>query len=372
MNQVELSIVIPGYNEAEIIEGNLRSIHASAASLAVSFEMIFVNDGSTDSTEEVVNTLRGEIRELVTITYLHNRGRGYALRQGFLHARGKYIVTIESDMNYGRGIIPDLYHAIEESAFDIVVASPYMKGGNSSHIPLKRLALSKWGNKALSASIGGAVHTVSGMTRIYRSACIKSLPLTTDDKEIHLEILSKALALGYRVSEIPAILSWPERKVRKKSKRKSSFSAKRYISSHLVFTFFERPILLFGVLGLSAFAGGIMLGAYIIYLKFAGTLNPTRPLMTLMLLMVLGGIFIVSFGLIGMQIHNLRKEIFRIQRDLHRALSNVAHLVGTDADDTTVSRLQWIKGPPVDNTTHLRIRNASPGEARQRPTTSRS
>jgi len=312
-HQIELSIVIPGYNEAEIIGSNLRAVHEVASRLGVRFEILFVNDGSLDNTAEKVQALAGEISALRLISYPQNRGRGHALRQGFHAARGDYILTIESDMNYGDKVIPDLYHAIYNSGNDVVVASPYMEGGKNRNVPLKRILLSKWGNKVLSASLGGLVHTVSGMTRIYSRACIQSLPLNSSDKEIHLEILSKAVALGYKISEIPATLAWPERKFQKTGQRKPSFNARKYILSHLAFTLFERPILLFGVLGLGSFLSGILLGFYIIYLRFTGGLNPNRPLMTLVVLMVLGGIILVSFGLLGMQINDLRKEIYRLQ-----------------------------------------------------------
>ena len=189
-----------------------------------------------------------------------------------------------------------------------------MPGGKLENVPTKRALISRWGNKILAASVGGQVSCVSGMTRIYRRDCIQSLPLVSNDKEIHLEIISKAMSLGYNVSEIPATLAWPEKKEQKKSKRKSSFKTKKYIISHLAFSFFERPLLLFGLLGGGSFLSGIILGLYVVYLRYIGSLNPNRPLMTLVVLMVLGGILMLSFGLIGMQINELRKELFRIQK----------------------------------------------------------
>jgi len=200
----------------------------------------------------------------------------------------------------------------------LIVASPYCKEGMLKNVPFKRAFISKWGNKILSFSVGRKVSMVSGMTRIYNNKCIKSLPLVSDDKEIHLEIISKAISLDYKISEIPATLAWPEKKEQKKSKRKSSFKAKKYIISHLVFSFFERPLLLFGLLGGGSFLGGLILGVYIVYLRYIGDLNPNRPLMTLVVLMVLGGIFMLSFGLIGMQINDLRKEIFRLQSRINK------------------------------------------------------
>ena len=313
MSHLNLSIIIPGYNEETGIAENLKKVHATAQRLGIAFEIIFVNDGSTDNTEAVVSRLCQKMKELQLISYPTNRGRGYAMRHGIEQARGDFVLTVESDLNYGDLIIRDLYESIVHSLDDIVLASPYMKGGGTKNLPFKRLFLSKWGNKILSASIGGVVHTISGMTRIYRRECIQSLLLTSEDKEIHLEILSKALASGYQIAEIPATLTWPDRKIRKTGTRRSAFSAMKYINSHIIFTLFERPILFFGFLGVGIFLLSLLLGFYIIYLRYAGGLNPNRPLMVLLVIMMLGGFIMISFGLLGMQINNLRKEIYRIQ-----------------------------------------------------------
>ncbi|MFC1807285.1 glycosyltransferase family 2 protein [Candidatus Omnitrophota bacterium] len=317
MNKVELSIVVPGYNEAGAIESNLKQLHAAVRALSVSFEILFVDDGSTDNTFEIVDNLKKQLHELNVISYKHNKGRGYALRQGISAAAGNFIITTESDLTWGADIVGRLYNAIKDRNCDAVIASPYMKGGQLKNVPFVRAMLSVWGNKLLAAAVGNTVHMVSGMTRIYRRECVKSLCLHSNDKEIHLEIMSKILALEYAVAEIPAILAWPQKDKRKKTVRGASFTAKKYIFSHLVFTFLERPILLFGALGVIISLAGAGLGAYLAYLRFMGILNPTRPLMTLMTLMVLGGILLFSFGLIGLQINDLRKEIYRIQRKLN-------------------------------------------------------
>ena len=317
MPSIELSLVTPGYNEAEKIGENLLAMKKALDEyVGKAWELIFVNDGSTDEKEKIVKKLTESEPRIKLISYKNNCGRGYALRQGIKQAKGKYILTAESDLNYGVEIIKNLYDTITDSNFDIIVASPYMKGGKCKNVPLKRAFQSKWGNKVLAMSVGNVVSTVSGMTRVYRKECVQSLPLVSDGKEIHLEIISKALCLGYKVNEIPATLTWMDRKALKKIKRSSSFKTKKYIFSHLIFTFFERPLLLFGMLGLGSFAGGLILGFYIVYLRYSGNLNPNRPLIPFVILLVLGGIFMFSFGLISMQINDLRKEIYRIQKRL--------------------------------------------------------
>jgi hypothetical protein len=136
---------------------------------------------------------------------------------------------------------------------------------------------------------------------------LDSLELESDGKEIHLEILSKAMALGYRVREIPVIL-----KGRKKGR--SKFKFKKTAVSHLVFSAFEKPMIVFGFLGLLILSIGLIIGLYIAYLRFSGELTPGRPLITFAILLILGGIQILSFGFIAIQIVSLRKEILRIQK----------------------------------------------------------
>jgi hypothetical protein len=137
---------------------------------------------------------------------------------------------------------------------------------------------------------------------------LDSLELESDGKEIHLEILSKAMALGYRVTEVPVIL-----KGRKKGR--SKFKFKKTAISHLIFSFFEKPMIVFGFLGLLTLGIGLLIGIYIAYLRFSGELTPGRPLITFAILLILGGIQILSFGFIAIQIVSLRREILRIQKE---------------------------------------------------------
>ena len=137
-NNIELSLIIPGFNEGEIIENNLRKIivaHLNQNNFS-SWEIIFINDGSTDNTLESLKDLKTSESKFSIISYKTNKGRGYALRRGFEEAKGKHILTAESDMNYGLGIVINLYNSIADSNSDIVVASPYMNGGRLVNVPL--------------------------------------------------------------------------------------------------------------------------------------------------------------------------------------------------------------------------------------------
>jgi glycosyltransferase involved in cell wall biosynthesis len=306
---MELSIVSPMYNEEDNIEGTVQEIRRVLASYEQSWELILVNDGSTDNTLAVVTRLAQQNDNISVVSYNVNRGRGYALRTGFTRAKGRFIITIESDLSWNAECMLDMLHTFEEDkTIHIILGSPYMKGGRTENIPFKRLAISKIGNKILGLAMQGNLHMVTQMFRAYRREVIDALELEADRKEIHLEILSKALAAGFRVVEIPATLKW-------RAGGTSTFRLKATSISHLLFSFYEKPSLLFGLIGLMLAIVGLFIGVYIIILWQRQTLNPVRPLMTLLLLFVLSGIQLASFGFIGSQIAALRREIIKVQRE---------------------------------------------------------
>jgi len=196
----------------------------------------------------------------------------------------------------------------KESDIDFVLASPYMPGGGVQNVPALRLYISKLGNKVLRFAMPNRIYTSTGIFRAYRKRVLESLELESDGKELHLEILSKALALGYRVKESPAILT-------SRKKGKSKFKFRKTAISHLVFSVFEKPVIIFGFVGLLTLAIGFLIGMYIVYLRLLGDLTPGRPLITFAILLILGGIQILSFGFIAIQIVSVRREILRIQKE---------------------------------------------------------
>lgn len=306
---MELSIVSPMYNEEENIAGTVQEIRRVLADYHHPWELILVNDGSLDRTLAAATEIAARYDNIVIVSYPVNRGRGYALRQGFARAQGRLIISIESDLSWNAEHILDMLKKFEADAtLDLILASPYMKGGRTENIPFTRLAISKLGNKILGLAMKGNLSMVTQMFRGYRREVLDSLELEADGKEIHLEILSKAQAAGYRVVEIPAVLKW-------RAKGTSKFELRATSVSHLLFSFYEKPALLFGLLGLLMAVIGLAIGGYIMWLWYWQTLNPVRPLMTLLVLFLLSGLLLAAFGFIGTQIAALRKEIIKVQRE---------------------------------------------------------
>lgn len=220
-------------------------------------------------------------------------GRGYAIREGFNAAEGEIICTVDADLSYTADHITKMVALLQKyPRLDCVVGSPYCPGGRTEGVPRLRLLISRLGNLVISRAMGGKIKTITGVLRAYRRDCIKSLELFSEGKELHLEILAKLFAAGYSVMEMPAVL-------RSRRKGRSKFRFRAIASSHLLFSLHEKPMLLFGLVGLALIGGGLIGGGYIVYLWQVAALNPNRPLMTLLVLLILTGIQILMFGFLG-------------------------------------------------------------------------
>jgi dolichol-phosphate mannosyltransferase len=307
--ETDISVIVPMFNEQENVKGTLDRLTRALDSLPQRWEIVVVDDGSTDQTKKLVEDYSRLNRWVRSVSYPVNQGRGKALRVGFAHAAGKIVCTTDADLSYDEKYILQMVEVLDKNPdVDLVIGSPYTQGGRTEGVPPLRLLLSRWGNRILGFAMKGGLSTVTGVLRAYRKECINSLELESDGKEIHLEILSKAMAMGYKIRELPTAL-------KARTKGRSKFKFKATAASHLIFSFFERPILLFGAIGLFMLFLGLAGGGYVIYLWQKGTLNPNRPLMTLMVLLIVAGIQVLLFGFLGTQLVQLRKEIYKVQRE---------------------------------------------------------
>lgn len=310
--ELELSVVCPMYNEGEKIAASLRKLVGKVAEFSRSWEIVLVNDGSTDNSYTEAMSVASTEPRIHLVTYQQNRGRGYALRRGFEVARGRYIVTTESDFTWGEDIIERMVTHLKSGDLDLVVASPHLEGGRLENVPPQRVFLTRVGNALLRKMMPGNLSMNTGMTRAYRREVIEALDLAQDGKEIHLEIIAKAHALGFRMGEVPAVLRWePSRRT-----RKSSFRPGRLIRSHLMFGFNEYPLFLFGTFAAGCALLGIALGLYLFYVSWSGRPVAGRPALFLTVLLILIGILSLLFCFLSLQIRDLRRIIYRVQRDV--------------------------------------------------------
>lgn len=321
-----VSVVIPMRDEADNARETLCALATTLGERGWTFELIPVDDGSTDGTDRILSGIAAEDPAVRAVSYRVNRGRGYALRRGFAEARGDYVVSMDADLSY----TPD--HAVrmvellqEEAEADIVLASPYMPGGRVEGVGFARLVLSRVGNLVLRAVLPRPVHTATGLVRAYRRDALAALDLESDGKEIHLEILSDAFALGLRVIEMPSTL-------RARQKGHSKFRPRATVTSHLLFSVLARPASLFGLFGAALLLAGLGVGIYLFCQYLTGDLHPERPLMTVMVLFLLGGIGALAFAVLASQLIELRRAVVRLQADVTRMRRSTAHRAADDGE----------------------------------------
>lgn len=309
--QIELSIVTPMYNEAENIPATIRRLTKTMAGFPGNWEMVFVNDGSTDNTLEISRQWEQKIDNLVVVSYPVNKGRGRALKTGFQNTRGKYIVSTDFDLSYSPDHILKIYEELADplQMNDIVLGSAYMPGGHTKGVNALRLFISKVGNTILQFAFPEKIYTSTCILRGYKRGALQALVLESDRKEIHLEILSKAFANGLNIKEIPATLE-------NRKQGRSKFRFKRTAFTHILFSLFEKPILVFGLIGGGLGLAGFFMGLYIAWERYMGSLSPNRPLISLMILLLVVGTQFLCFAFIASQNIFLRNEMYRLQRQI--------------------------------------------------------
>lgn len=304
---MEVSLIIPMYNEEDNVLITLNEVKKVLETYP-SYQILAVDDGSSDQTLDLLEEYATETPELVVLKHPVNLGMGKALRTGFEKAEGDVIITLDADLSYDPKYIRELIQELHKNHLDIVIGSQYMAGGETEDIPFIRLFVSKMANKIVGYALDKNISTVTGILRAYRKEVIDSIEIEATGTEINPEILSKAIAIGFEVKEIPVKL-----KGRKLGESKVQFRSTTI--SHLLFTFYEKPMMLFGVIGLILCLIGIISAIYLFYEYLIGTLDPNRPLMLFMVLMIIAGIQILIFGFVATQISLLKREIYIIQKE---------------------------------------------------------
>lgn len=232
---VDLTVIAPMYNEEDSVADTVRRIHDTLVYFPGTWELLIVDDGSTDSSRARAEAESAKDPRVVVLGYKRHAGRGRALRTGFAAARGRYIVTVDFDLSYEPSHILRVHDALSrEGGPDLVLVSAYMPGGTCEGVPPARLLPSKLGNWLLRYAWPQLLYTSTCIVRGYRREALQQLALTKDDKEIHLEILSQAFEHGLAIEEIPGHL-------RPRTRGKSKMRLGPTLSSHLVFLARRRP-----------------------------------------------------------------------------------------------------------------------------------
>jgi dolichol-phosphate mannosyltransferase len=223
---MDLSIVIPCFNEQASIELLAAGLNPVLDDLRRdrSVELVFVDDGSTDRTSEL---LRSSFPFASIIRHSTNRGLGAALRTGFVNSHGDVIVCSDSDSTYAYNLIPELL-ALLEPGVDIVTGSCYHPRGRVQNVPTHRIFLSKSASLLYRLILRWDIHTYTCMFRAYRRRVIETTSFESDGFLGVTELLANAISQGYVVRELPCTL-----RVRRYGQSKAKVA--RIIRSHLRF-----------------------------------------------------------------------------------------------------------------------------------------
>ena len=298
MNQTGmLSFVIPLLNEEGSLEALYEAVAQAAESVPLEFEVIFIDDGSTDRSPAILQDLyRQDPEHVRVIQFRRNFGKMAAMTAGFARARGEIIVTLDADLQDDPGELPKLLAKLDEG-YDLVVAWRANRNDPASKRWPSRLA-----NFMVSHLTSVELHDVNCGFKVYRREVLQDLKLYG---ELHRYIPVLAHWQGYRVAEVP-VTHHPRRFGRSKyGVGRLGRSYVDFLSVLFLTTYLKRPMQLFGMLG-SAFALiGTIIMLYMAALWFIQGGIGWRPLLFFGTTALVVGIQLISVGLLGEMLRNI-------------------------------------------------------------------
>jgi dolichol-phosphate mannosyltransferase len=219
----ELSVVISALNEEKTVQNVLKKVLSVFDKNKIDGEIIFMDNHCTDRTGELADQIAKKDER---VRVIHRRNRkcrdlGSSLKEGFIYAKGKYILIMDCDLSHNPDDIPYLLEHKDEA--DIIIGSRYIKGGKAD-MPLHRWIVSGSYNFITKTLLGINVRDVTTGFKLYKSRVIKKLNLQSDGFGLHSEILIKALLNGYTAKEIPIFY--------KRTGKKSTLNYKKQFISY--------------------------------------------------------------------------------------------------------------------------------------------
>ena len=295
-----VSIVVPLLNEDESLGELYAQILAAMAPLAKPFEVIFVDDGSTDNSFSVLQEMHARDHRVKVVQFRRNFGKSAALSVGFHEARGEYVVTMDADLQDDPAEIPGLIEMLNQG-YDLV--SGWKK---KRHDPLSKTIPSKLANSVTAMMTGIPIHDMNCGLKAYRQEVVKGVNVYG---ELHRYIPALAHWAGFRVGE--KVVNHRPRQYGRTKFGIGRFSRGFLDLLTVLFTtrYIRRPLHLFGVWGIISFLIGIVIDGYLSIEWLLGlTSLSNRPLFLLGILFIIIGVQFVSFGLLGEMINRQQRD----------------------------------------------------------------
>ncbi len=292
MDRIDISVVIPLYNEEENVPLLLERLKEALTTLGRTFEVVCVDDGSTDRTVEVLKGLKERYPFLRVVVFRRNFGQSAAMAAGFDFARGDIVISMDGDLQNDPSDIPRLIQKLEEG-YDVV--SGWRRQRRD---PLfTRKIPSMIANWIIGRATGVRLHDYGCSLKAYRREVVKNISLYG---ELHRFIPVLASFYGARIAEIP-VRHHPRRLGQSKYGLSRTY---RVILDLLLMLFFKRfatrPLHIFGLLGGGMILLGTAIEVYLSVLKiFYGEDIGGRPLLLLGILLIITGVNLFGTGLLA-------------------------------------------------------------------------
>jgi len=310
----KVSFVVPVYNEKENIEPLCRAISSAMEPTPYPYEMILVNDGSIDETWAEITRVSTDNKKLVAIDLNTNYGQSSALSAGIDQADGELIVLMDGDLQNDPADVPMMIDKLKETDCDVVSGERI----NRKDAAISRRLPSRIANFLIRIITGVKLRDYGCALRVFRSDIARNLGLYG---ELHRFIPVLAVLQGARMVQVPV-----HHHSRKFGKSKYGLGRTfRVISDLLLIVFFKkyqnRPIHFFGTLGIITFGSGAIIDLYFLVLKLMGQDIWGKPLLLLGFMLTIGGIQIITIGIISEILmrtyyESQRKKPYRVKRTI--------------------------------------------------------
>ena len=297
---MDISIVVPAYNERESLRELCAWIAKVMAEHSFSYEVIIVDDGSTDGSWKEIRAIAADDPQVHGLSFRRNYGKSAALYCGFERAEGDVVITMDADLQDSPDEIPELYRMITEDGFDLVSGWKQHRQDNA----LTKNLPSKLYNATARFMTGIRLHDMNCGLKAYRKEVVKNIEVYG---EMHRYIPYLAKNAGFdRIGEKPVVH-------RKRKYGKSKFGLERFVNGFLdlqslwfLTKFGKRPMHFFGYTGLLMFLVGFVLTVWVISDKLVSQANglsfrpvTDQPLFYLALVAVVIGVMLFLAGFLG-------------------------------------------------------------------------
>ncbi|MCB0629827.1 MAG: glycosyltransferase family 2 protein [Saprospiraceae bacterium] len=283
----KLSIVVTVYNEEDNIRPLVEAISQALADF--SYEIIYVDDGSTDNTLQVLHSL--DHPHLKSIELMKNYGQSLALMAGIDHASGQFIITMDGDLQNDPTDIPHMVELAETGKWDMVAGE---RVNRQDGMVLRKIP-SRIANYIIRRSSGVMLRDYGCALKVFRAGLAKELGLYG---ELHRFIPVLASLEGARITQVPV-----KHHARQFGVSKYGLSRTfKVVSDLLLMLFFKRymqkPMHLFGNVGVILFSIGLLINLYLLILKLLGNDIWGKPLMIVGLMAILAGVQFITIGIV--------------------------------------------------------------------------